>query len=372
MSNIKIKGGHLVLWEDDGRSLLLDLDELTNAFIKDVNPHTGRSIDITLLKRIALILKYIGGDDWAVQLKYYKNYKHISPTKLATIRETQTKLGSGKYATVFMYNNFAVKVISHKFYKNLPRIDGTTEAQVLTFFLNNITYRYYTPNIVEIFQFTTFKRNDYIVMEKCDKTFWGLIQEEPDERIIKGVILQVLFTLFILQTCFPGFRHNDLKTDNILLNVSERKKDITLMYGKHYWFIPKDIPLVKLSDFDYANIPKVTKNPKVDTTYSRSFGCTTKKCDFYDVHLFLNSIYNHRRKLPKTIVDWLEKQLPEGVRGMETKHVKFARLKHPEEWTKKIRSPKNIILTKFMKEFRKSSPTLPVWGMKQSDFRQKN
>lgn len=372
MSNIKIKEGYLVLWEDSGRTLLLDLDELTKAFINDINPHTGNNISETLMKRIGLILRYIGGDDWAYQLRYIKNYRNLSGSKLQNIRETQTKLGSGKYATVFMYKNFAVKTISHKFYKNLPRIDGTTEAKVLDHLLKHITYRYYTPNIVTLFQFTTNKRHDYIVMEKCDKTFWNIIQENPSERVLKGIILQVLFTLLVLQTCYPGFRHNDLKTDNVLLNVSERNKDITLMYGKHFWTIPKDIPLVKLSDFDYANIPKVTKNPKVDTPHSRSFGCTSRKCDHYDVHLFLNSIYNHRRKLPESIVLWLEKQLPSQVRGMESKHVKYARLKRPEQWVKKIKSPKNIILTRFMSEFRINKATLPVWGMRKNDFRPKN
>ena len=149
-------------------------------------------------------------------------------------------------------------------------------------------FSFYSPCIITMYQYSNVKKNDYIVMEKLDCTFWNYVQSSPKEKKIKGIILQILFTLLVLQNKAHGFRHNYLKIDNILLDFTPRKQDITLRFKKYFWYLPKDIPIAKIADFDYSCIPNKIINTKINTEHSKSFGCTETPIKIYDTHLFLN------------------------------------------------------------------------------------
>ena len=234
MEKLELKS-NIIIWTVGKHNWLLNYDELTRAYLSSSHPYTNRKISTATLNKILVIIQQLAGEWWIHALKKIKQYKKISLSKLSLLKNTGKKLGSGKYATVYLYNDYAVKVINHRHYNHIPVINGHIEAQILNVLKNKITYMYYSPNIMTMYQYIPDKKTDYIVMEKLDKTFWNYLQNDPKEYIVKGIVMQVLFTLAIIQTVIPGFRHNDLKVDNILLDFTPRKKRMTLRYNKYFW-----------------------------------------------------------------------------------------------------------------------------------------
>ena len=363
MEKLEIKG-NIILWNVGTRKWLINYEELTKAYLTGKHPHTKKELSTATQNKLLSIIRAIAGDWFISVLKKIKNYRSIPLNQLQQLKTSGIKLGSGKYATVYLHNGNAVKVINHRHYKHLPRIDGALEAKVLTLLKNRITYPYLSPNIINMHQYTPDSKTDYIVLEKLDETFWTYLQNDPKENIVKGIILQILFTLTIIQHVLPGFRHNDLKVDNILLDLSTRKQRITLRYKNYFWVLPPETPLVKMADFDYACLPGKCENPKVGTDHACSFGCTTEPSKVYDLHLFLNSLYSYRKKVGPIMTAWLQQQLPEKTRGNDNTGVRFGRLKNPKEWDGIIHTPLEILLSRYFSEFRTIRPTYPIWGLK--------
>jgi hypothetical protein len=362
--NLEING-NVILWSLGKKRWVLSYEELTPVYLSGKHPYTGADLSTATLNKILTMIKQIAGAWWVPELKKIKNYRKIPLSKLQTIKSgAGKKLGNGKYATVYLYNGYAVKVINHRFYKHLPRIDGAVEAKIQRLLTKKLVYTFACPNIITTYQYIADKRTDYIVMEKLEKTFWTMLQSDPDPKIIKGVLLQVLFTLAVLHHELPKFRHNDLKVDNILLDYTPRKQRLTLRYKKYFWVLPSNVPLVKIADFDYSCLPGVCDNPKVGTEHAMSFGCTKTPSSIYDLHLFLNSFYSYRGVLTPETSKWLLAQLPEPTRGNENKAVRFGRLKEPKDWEGQIRTPLHLLIGHFFSEFRTIKPSYPLWGIR--------
>lgn len=358
MEKIKLQGD-LIVWSIGPNRWILSRQECTQAYLTGKHPHFNRKLSTASLNKFLNIIKKFAGENHIKLLRSIKNYNKILPQQL---QRDDKKLGNGKYATVYENSGYAIKVIDHKFYKDLPKLDGALEVRVLKLLYNQITNNYISPNIITLYQYTPTSNIDYIVMEKLDMTFWKLLQTSTSIKVIKGIILQIVFTLLMLQEQLPGFRHNDLKVDNVLIDMSTHNK-ITLRYKNSFWIIPENVPIVKFADFDYSNIPNKIKNCKVGTKHSKTFGCTATTSKVYDLHLFLNSLYSYRINLPRQITEWLQRQLPTTLRGNENTGVKYGRLKNPEQWENKLPTPHAILTSKFLSEFRTMKPALPVWGI---------
>jgi len=107
------------------------------------------------------------------------------------------------------------------------------------------------------------------------------------------ILFQVIFSLYVLHTTYPGFRHNDLHTNNILVNVrgkaSKRKKQIEMKLNDYYRYHVKDFVLnipdvgivCKIWDFDASNVSGV-RNQKAENQ-----GLTDVD-SYYDLCFFLN------------------------------------------------------------------------------------
>lgn len=360
MEKLELQGS-FVLWSIRDKKWILNYQEITTAYLTSKHPHTNKKLSTATINRILNIIKKFAGEQYIPSLKKIKNYKKFSQTQL---QNCKNKLGNGKYATVYECSGCAVKVIEHKFYKGLPKLDGSLEVRMLKLLYQEITNNYISPNIITLYQYTPTTHIDYVVMEKLHETFWTLLQKKQTARGVKGILIQVLFTLLVLQKTLPGFRHNDLKVDNVLLDKTPRSNPITLRYKKHFWVIPNNIPLVKLADFDYSNIPSKITNCKVGTGHAKSFGCVADASEIYDLHLFLNSLYSYRINLPTSIVEWLQKQLPKNTRGNDNVEVKYGRLKNPGKWESKLNNPLDLLTSKFFSEFITVKPRFPVWGIK--------
>lgn len=106
----------------------------------------------------------------------------------------------------------------------------------------------------------------FLILERCDVTFYQYMEKYADNpisfAIFKSLLFQIVYTIHILNQVFPGFRHNDLHSDNIMLRIDH---DFVLDPAKPQYLLFKDgstqyvVPyfgiIAKLIDFGFVTMP---------------------------------------------------------------------------------------------------------------------
>jgi serine/threonine protein kinase len=125
-------------------------------------------------------------------------------------------------------------------------------------------------------------RNNYKIMKLKD---W------------RTILFQIISALCVIQNKYPGFRHNDLKANNILVQkIDNRKKNNFFLYklnidSKTYEFLVPNIGIqIKLWDFDFACIPGIVDNLKVSADWTDKINVKPSNNRYYDLHYFFNTL----------------------------------------------------------------------------------
>ena len=108
----------------------------------------------------------------------------------------------------------------------------------------------------------------------------------------RGIFFQILSVLSIIQTKYPGFRHNDMKANNILIHNIDtdiNKKYLYKINGQTY-IIPNIGFQIKLWDFDFACIPNIVNNSKVDAEWTDKINIKPEQNRYYDIHYFFSTL----------------------------------------------------------------------------------
>lgn len=115
-----------------------------------------------------------------------------------------------------------------------------------------------------------------------------LVVASYGEDSLRAMIFQVLYTLAALQKRLPGFRHNDLSTNNVLIKKLKTKPLLQYTLGAKTFYVANDI-LPALSDYDFTNVPghPTLTNERV---YSGKYKVDGRRNDSYDSHFFLKSV----------------------------------------------------------------------------------
>ena len=122
------------------------------------------------------------------------------------------------------------------------------------------------------------------------------IRKNNSEMTLKEwrvILFQILSALSVIQTKYPGFRHNDLKANNILLqNISSRNKNKKFKYkiNNNTYIIPNIGLQIKIWDFDFACIADIVENKKVNAEWTNKININFKKNRYYDIHYFFNTL----------------------------------------------------------------------------------
>ena len=107
------------------------------------------------------------------------------------------------------------------------------------------------------------------------------------------ILFQLLSVLAIIQTKYPNFRHNDLKANNVLLHKIGTKQDNNKfkynINGVNF-IVPNIGIQIKLWDFDFACIPGVVDNAKVNAEWTTKINVNPTKNQYYDLHYFFNTL----------------------------------------------------------------------------------
>ena len=140
-------------------------------------------------------------------------------------------------------------------------------------------------------QLTAFQRkfNNVCFMElfRSNLTTY-LVTKKYTEATMKGIVFQVVYTLAALQRAFPGFRHNDLSTNNVLVRTLAKPPALAYVFDDSTYYVSVPV-FVALSDYDFVHVPN---HP--DLSNERVLGgryrVDGRPNDSYDTHFFLKSV----------------------------------------------------------------------------------
>ena len=119
------------------------------------------------------------------------------------------------------------------------------------------------------------------------------IRKNKDTMTIKEwrvIFFQILSALSVIQSKYPGFRHNDLKANNILIQkIGSRNRNNKFKYkiNDKTYIIPNIGIQIKIWDFDFACIKGIVDNTKVDAKWTDKININSKMNRYYDLHYFL-------------------------------------------------------------------------------------
>jgi serine/threonine protein kinase len=112
----------------------------------------------------------------------------------------------------------------------------------------------------------------------------------------RTLFFQIISVLCVIQNKYPGFRHNDLKANNILVQkIDNRKKNNLFLYtinmgsDDHEFYVPNIGIQIKIWDFDFACIPGVVENSKVSSDWTDRINVKPVQNRYYDLHYFFNT-----------------------------------------------------------------------------------
>lgn len=110
---------------------------------------------------------------------------------------------------------------------------------------------------------------------------------------LRVVLFQIVYTLACLQAALPGFRHNDLSSNNVLLKpVRPRRAKYT--FGTMCFLV--HVPFTAaLTDFDFTHVPGhiVLSNERI---ISGKYGIHAEPNTSYDMYVLLRSVLPAARK----------------------------------------------------------------------------
>lgn len=142
---------------------------------------------------------------------------------------------------------------------------------------------------------------------------------------MKAILFQVFYSLMCAQYHEPGFKHLDLKTDNILVfntNKKETKgKFNKYIVGDKVFYLPADMIQVKIFDFDFAVSNKID-NGKISCDVFPKIGLSRDNNPIQDIHYLVNFMLHFRSEFfnyKKPVKDFLKSLIPSELRGKDGK-----------------------------------------------------
>lgn len=181
----------------------------------------------------------------------------------------------------------------------------------------NITYKHF----IERFNNNEFENNVSVsVYEWCDMgallNYIKINYTKLTLRWWTSILFQLFYTLAIIHTKYPSFRHDDLKLNNILLKTTNLSKDTKTFYkykiGNKSFVIPTIGLQIRLNGFALY-LP-------VEQKESLSGSDTNNK--YCNIHNFFTELIKNfpefysQNSVPKEIVEFVDRVIPVNYRDV--------------------------------------------------------
>jgi hypothetical protein len=296
---------------------IYDLDEKINLLYDYI--YNTNTINCFILEDI--ILGKISINDIKISLidssmideyeNYEKNINDILNAKFKLINDTNLELNFKRYSD--MYSS----LLKIKFYTNEKQIDSfiseINNDSLFSYILSNLVLQKKTKHIllpiinIDIYydKIKNIINNDILQQKIQDlintnkihnicclqvreyyfqmKTLDVYLKDNSNTINYKHLLFQIIHTLVILQNEYEGFRHNNLKLNNIYLYLKKSSTDYieyTGFYNDKFYINNLEFE-IKIANFDKAIIPKfyeILNNDKIN--------------HYFDIYTFLNDLWN--------------------------------------------------------------------------------
>ncbi len=138
----------------------------------------------------------------------------------------------------------------------------------------------------------------------------------------RTIFFQLLSVLAIIHAKYPAFRHNDMKANNILIHnidVDENNKKYLYKINQQHYIVPNIGFQIKLWDFDFACIPGIVDNSKVEAEWTSKINITPETNRYYDIHYFFNTLtrkgffpeFNTAPEIPDKVKEFVKRVVPD-------------------------------------------------------------
>jgi hypothetical protein len=144
----------------------------------------------------------------------------------------------------------------------------------------------------------------------------------------KNICFQFLSVLAIIQAKYPSFRHNDLKANNILVHeipIEPNSEKYKYIINGQTYIVPNIGFQLKIWDFDFATIPGLIDNAKVEAEWTSEININPVKNRYYDVHYFFNTLirkeffpqFFNESHIPDKVKEFVQRIVPDKFRQGE-------------------------------------------------------
>ena len=141
----------------------------------------------------------------------------------------------------------------------------------------------------------------------------------------KAILFQIIFTLATIQKMYPNFKHNDLKSNNILMyklisdDTDNRTKVIEYKYSNQKFLVFNIHAMCAIWDFDFATIQGLVDNNKItNTKWANNLFINDTPNLYSDLHYFMNSLGAHlpefEKLIPSETLKFFEDIIPPHLR----------------------------------------------------------
>ena len=328
--------------------------------------------DMVKDKSIDSIVDYELGSEDNNDIEESEDIRHLLPKKYLDFNKTIKELGgkllyikSGSTGHTFKgvhpddsdKNSYAVKIVAYPKKENYgdlfnakrPENAEILMIKILSYFVrNNQTPHIILPmttfntsikpflnlpknNIVNNKRFDAFvkryKKGDYyenvsvLISEWANSgDFLEYIRKNYKSLTLKDwktLIFQILSVLAIIHAKYPSFRHNDLKANNILINQIDNSSTSKFKYkiNGQFYIVPNIGIQIKIWDFDFACIPGLVDNNKVEAEWTSKINVNPTKNRYYDIHYFFNT-FTKKGFFPEF---WTDECIPVKIRDFVTR-----------------------------------------------------
>ena len=137
------------------------------------------------------------------------------------------------------------------------------------------------------------KYNNVSFLEEFDSNltkYMSNARSRYTDETLRALIFQLVYTLAVCQRLFPGFRHNDLSTNNVLVKRLPKPMSATYKLNDRDVFYVTHVPiLVALADYDFLHVPNHSGLINERVTSGR-YKVDEDTNPTYDTHFLLKSI----------------------------------------------------------------------------------
>lgn len=146
----------------------------------------------------------------------------------------------------------------------------------------------------------------------------------------KSIFFQVLSVLAVIQCKYPSFRHNDLKANNLLVQkITSQREYFSYTVARCKYKVKNIGYQIKMWDFDFACIPGIIDNKKVESDWTKAINVTPVQNKYYDLHYFFNTLIKRgfcpevmtSEKVPQEVKDFINRIIPKKYQKTGTEYV---------------------------------------------------